>query len=145
MRRIRAEAFATSRRNAHRFPVTAAIEINGERGTLLDLSVGGASIRTAGGHLGDAKTALLGLPGTAPVTLDVVRVQAASGEHQTASLRVPEGDWYAYRILSLWLFHTPDGVLPGLPAGAPAAATTKAGVKAIDATARDMLMVRDHA
>ncbi len=129
MRRIRAEAFATSRRNAHRFPVTAAIEINGEKGTLLDLSVGGASIRTAGGHLGDAKTALLSLPGSAPVALDVVRVQAAGNDQQTASLRVPEGDWHAYRILSLWLFHTPDGVLPGLPAGAPAAATTKAGAR----------------
>ncbi|WAH95888.1 glycosyltransferase family 2 protein [Arthrobacter sp. MMS18-M83] len=126
MRRIRADAFATSRRNAHRFPASATIEINGAHGTLLDISVGGASVRTAHGHLDGTKTAILHLPGSPPVKLEIVRLQSTGADHQAASLRVPEGDWHAYRILSLWLFHTPLGVLPGLPAGAPAAAATKA-------------------
>ena len=33
----------------------------------------------------------------------------------------------AYRMLSLWLFHTPAGVVAGLPEGAPAVAAERIG------------------
>lgn len=36
-------------------------------------------------------------------------------------------DWAAYQAISLWLFHTPDGAVPGLPAGTPAVAVRPAG------------------
>jgi cellulose synthase (UDP-forming) len=37
-------------------------------------------------------------------------------------VQVLAGDWAAHRTLSLWMFHTPPGAVPGLPAGVPAVA-----------------------
>ncbi len=59
------------------------------------------------------------------MALDVVRVTPGPDAYQTASLRVREGDWAAYRTLSLWLFHTPVGALPDFPIGVPAVASLR--------------------
>ena len=120
--RIRAAAFATSRRNAHRIPLRAPITVDGRIGELVDVSVGGAAVRFGRGALPAAGLVELGLPGMDPIKLDMVRTrQLVSGE-ELATLRIPTGDWDAYRDLSLWVFHTPAGAVPGLPAGVPAAA-----------------------
>ncbi|WP_427132092.1 glycosyltransferase family 2 protein [Pseudarthrobacter sp. S9] len=122
-RRIRAAEYATSRRNAHRLPLRVCVEIAGVRGDLLDISMGGASVRFPPGALPGTGTVLLTLPAAEPIALDVVRVMPGPGGCQTASLRVREGDWQAYRALSLWLFHTPVGALPDFPPGVPAIAS----------------------
>ena len=64
------------------------------------------------------------LPGAAPIKLEVARISTgaradSTSTHEFASLRVAEGDWSAFGALSLWMFHTPSGVVPGLPAGVP--------------------------
>jgi len=65
----------------------------------------------------------LSLPGaTGPIVLQTVRVRSGDGNTEIASLQVRFGDWAAYRAVSLWLFHTPDGVIDGLPDGVPAVA-----------------------
>ncbi|MDQ1718052.1 MAG: hypothetical protein QOE89_2005, partial [Pseudonocardiales bacterium] len=46
--------------------------------------------------------------------------------YELVSLQTIAGDWRAYQTMSLWLFHTPPGVLPNMPAGVPAVATTAA-------------------
>jgi len=68
------------------------------------------------------------LPGAAPIELATVRIISAPGaSSDVVSLRIRYGDWTAYRTLSLWLFHTPAGVVTGLPAGAPAVAAERIG------------------
>ena len=63
-----------------------------------------------------------------PVVLQTVRVVSAPGAAtDVVSLRIRYGDWAAYRALSLWLFHTPAGVVAGLPDGAPAVAAERIG------------------
>lgn len=62
------------------------------------------------------------LPGAAPIVMETVRLVRADDGSDQASLRVVTGDWAAYRATSLWLFHTPSGLVDGLPAGAPAVA-----------------------
>ena len=56
--------------------------------------------------------------------MDAVRIRSGSDNTEVASLRVFAGDWAAYRTMSLWLFHTPPGVVDGLPPYAPAVAAT---------------------
>ncbi len=124
-RRIRAAEYATSRRNAHRIAVSAPVRINGAAGELLDISVGGAAVRFPQGILPASGTVRLELPGQRPLALEVVRVVSVPDGSQTASLKAAESDWRAYRGLSLWLFHTPDGVLPHFPAGVPAVASLR--------------------
>jgi cellulose synthase (UDP-forming) len=125
LRRIHDAAYATSRRNAYRAPVQAPVSLNGTRGDLVDVSVGGAAVRLPPGVLGDnAGIVTLQLPGALELTLDTVRVQRGE-DVDTVSLRVLPEDWATYRALSLWLFHTPPGVVDGLPPGAPAVAATE--------------------
>ncbi len=121
--RIRAAEFATSRRSAHRVIVKVPVTIEGVAGELLDVSMGGAAVQVQADALPEAGRVHLALPGAAPIALDIVRVWSTSREGRTASLRVRDGDWSAYRGLALWLFHTPDDVLPGFPPGVPAVAT----------------------
>jgi cellulose synthase (UDP-forming) len=128
-RRIRAAEYATSRRNAHRIGISAPVEIGSARGELLDVSVGGAAVRFAGGVLPASGPVMLNLPGAEPLRLDVVRRTTQADGSQTASLRTADHDWDACRALSLWIFHTPDGVLAGFPAGVPAAASLRIGEK----------------
>lgn len=122
--RIRAAEFATSRRKAHRVVAHTTISVDGHPGTLLDISVGGAGVRLPAGVIPTSGLVSFQLPGAEPVKLDVVRVstgQRAAGDegHEFVSLRVADDDWAAYGTLSRWMFHTPDGVVPGLPAGVP--------------------------
>ncbi|MET4097370.1 glycosyltransferase family 2 protein [Arthrobacter sp. UYCu712] len=124
-RRIRAAEFSTSRRNGHRVEVTAPVEIDGFPGELLDISVGGAAVRFPHGTLPPSGPVTLQLPMSATVQLQVIRVLEQPDGAQTASLKAADDDWAAYRILSLWIFHTPAGALPDFPAGVPAAASLR--------------------
>jgi hypothetical protein len=72
---------------------------------------------------------MLRLPGAEPLRLSVIRRTTQPDGSQTASLCTADNDWASYRALSLWIFHTPDGVLAGFPAGAPAAASMRIGEK----------------
>lgn len=120
--RIQARAYATSRRNAHRVPLQATVTIAGVVGELVDLSVGGAAVTFPRGFLPSSGTVELALPGAAPVRMLVVRLRPVEGDRELASLSVGAGDWAAYRTVSMWLFHTPPGVVEGIPFPAPAVA-----------------------
>jgi cellulose synthase (UDP-forming) len=123
IRRIQAAEFATSRRNAYRVAVAAPVMLGDITGELVDLSVGGAAVRIPKGTLSPSAEVEVALPGaTAPIVLQTVRVRSGDGNTEIASLQVRFGDWAAYRAVSLWLFHTPAGVIDGLPEGVPAVA-----------------------
>jgi len=125
MLRIRAVEHASSRRNAHRFAVPVMAVVDGFRTDLVDLSVGGLRVRMPRGTEPGPGLIQVELPGIEPVKLSLVRVIEDSAPHaRLVSLRVAEGDWAGMRALSLWLFHTPPGAVPTLPAGVPAAACT---------------------
>lgn len=125
VRRIRAAEFASSRRNAHRFAVSTTVDLDGVPVDLVDISVGGVRLQVPARALPTDGTAILTLPGATPVELITVRsLPADEPDSWLLSLRARPGDWAAMRSLSLWLFHTPDGVLPSLPAHVPAAAST---------------------
>ncbi len=124
LQRIHAAAYATSRRNAYRAPVRALVDLDGHRGELIDVSVGGAAVQLPPQVLSStAGLVSLLLPGAQRLRLEVVRVLRTDGMDQV-SLRVPEHDWDSFRALSLWLFHTPPGVVEGLPPNVPAVAAT---------------------
>ncbi len=125
--RIQRAEFATSRRNAYRFPVRASVQIDGHEGELIDISTGGAAVACAES---DAATLLgvgtleLMLPGAEAVQMQIVRRRSGRPGQEIITLRVSDGDWASYRALSLWLFHTPAGVVAGLPPEVPAVAAT---------------------
>jgi len=125
MRRIRAAEFASSRRNAHRFAVTAKVTVDGVETELVDVSVGGACVRMPAEETPGAGMVQLALPGAEPVKLALHRQSMSTlrGD-RLVSLRTLPGDWEAMRTLSLWLFHTPPGAVSNLPDGVPAAAST---------------------
>ncbi|RNM15726.1 glycosyltransferase family 2 protein [Nocardioides pocheonensis] len=127
VRRIRAAEFASSRRNSHRFAVTAKVTVDGYLTDLVDASVGGVSVRMPA-HEGPGPGLVeLGLPGAGRLQLALVRAAVEDGfdpDDRLVSLRVLPGDWAAMRTLSLWLFHTPTGAASDLPRGVPAAAST---------------------
>ena len=125
--RIRATAFATSRRNAHRVAVRTTVAINGVQGELLDVSVGGARVRVPAGRVPSSGIVVLSLPGATPISVDVRRITlgdqpVADVEEEIVSLTVPPDGWDAFGALSQWIFHTPAGAVPGLPVGVPVAA-----------------------
>ncbi|SDV02154.1 cellulose synthase (UDP-forming) [Microlunatus sagamiharensis] len=127
IRRIQAAEYATSRRNAHRVALRAPVTLDGTEGELVDLSLGGAAVRFPRGTLRGGTHVDLALPGTEPVRMETVRVaDEPGGSSEVVSLRVPTSDWAAYRTVALWLFHTPAGVVDGLPDGVPAVATRRA-------------------
>ena len=126
IRRLHAEQFATSRRNAHRVPVRAQVSVNDAEGELWDISVGGAAVILPKGVIPPNSGIELNLPGLdTSVPLETVRVTSRDDTRETASFRVRFGDWDSYRALALWLFHTPAGVIDGLPNGVPAVALRK--------------------
>ncbi len=119
VRRITAAQYATSRRAAHRFPVPAQVQVAGSTGQLVDVSVNGLAAR-----LGPQSPPLAGvvrvtLPGAQPMTLQVAERPGPDG---VVKLAVRDGDWHTLRALSMWLFHTPDGAVAGLPDGIPVVA-----------------------
>jgi len=122
-RRIRAAEFASSRRNAHRFGVRTRVTVDGVATELMDISVGGVSVRVPATQGHAAGMVELCLPGTTPVKLYAVRSAGHDGD--LMSLRTMPGDWAAMRTLALWLFHTPAGAVPSLPPGVPAAASVE--------------------
>ncbi|MEP6665744.1 MAG: hypothetical protein ABJA81_04785 [Nocardioidaceae bacterium] len=90
---------------------------------LLDVSVGGAAIRfPPGTGLPVAALVELELPEGPSVRMLMQQDPERSGEVAVASLRALMRDWGAYRALALWMFHTPPGAVPSLPAGVPAVA-----------------------
>jgi cellulose synthase (UDP-forming) len=125
--RIRKGQYATSRRNAHRVAFSADVTIDGFAGQLVDISVGGAAVRMPAGTLSHSGLVSLVLPGAGGVKMSLVRSPARDAAHELASLRVVAGDWASYRAMSLWLFHTPAGAVPALPAGVPLIAATSCG------------------
>ncbi|MBA8796090.1 cellulose synthase (UDP-forming) [Friedmanniella endophytica] len=125
IRRIQQDQYLTSRRNAYRVPVRARVSIGGRQAELVDVSMGGAAV-LADADLADAvatQGALdLVLPGADPVLLDVIRQRPHPDGGTLLHLRVRAGDWNSFRALAVWLFHTPAGVVEGLPPGVPAVA-----------------------
>lgn len=125
-RRIQSDAYATSRRNAHRFAIAATVSIGSVEGELVDISIGGAAVRLPAGTLTPGSDVELTLPGAAAIRFQTVRITGSSEGRETVSLRVRFGDWQAYREISLWLFHTPSGAIQGLPPGTPAVGAERA-------------------
>jgi cellulose synthase (UDP-forming) len=126
-RRIRAAQYATSRRDAHRTALRTNIAINGIEGELLDISVGGEAVRIPVGSLPHTGLVEFKLPRSQAIKMSMVRVPQQVDDYEVASLQVVSGDWAAYQAMSLWLFHTPPGAVPGLEAGVPAIAATNSG------------------
>ena len=125
VRRIRAAEFATSRRNAHRAPITAPVRLGGIDAELVDISTGGAAVSIARGSEPGIGMVQLELPGAEPVQVlvgSVPRTRPGTDDEMVVSLQVLTGDWHSREVLSMWMFHTPDGVVPGLPTGTPAIA-----------------------
>lgn len=125
VRRIQSDAYATSRRNAHRFSVQAIVSVGAVEGELVDISVGGAAVRFPRGTRPPDGDVELVLPGAAPMTLQTLRLLAdPDGTSTIATFQVRFGDWETYRTISMWLFHTSAGAVEGLPAGVPAVAVS---------------------
>lgn len=123
--RIRAAEFATSRRNGHRVGVRTNVRVDGCDGELIDVSVGGAAVRFAAGTAPAGGLVELELPGALPIKMEMVRAEEKSSAHELASLKVASDDWAARRVLSLWMFHTPEHAVPGLAPGVPVVAVTR--------------------
>jgi cellulose synthase (UDP-forming) len=125
VRRIRAADYATSRRNAHRVRASATVEADGVAGELVDVSTGGAAIRLPKGALAPSGLVEVRLPGATPIKAIVAplaRRSRGSEVYDYVSVQVQTGDWAGHQALSMWIFHTPDNAIPGLPAGTPAVA-----------------------
>ncbi len=122
VRRSRAERFASSRRTAHRYAVRTPARVDGAEAELVDVSVGGAAVRFA--RLGPVATGevLVELPGAEPMVMLLLQVRRREDGTCVGTLMVPPGDWQTLCQLSLWMFHTPPGAVPGLPDGVPAVA-----------------------
>lgn len=117
--RIRAEQFATSRRSAHRFELDLGVHVDGRQARLVDLSVSGVAVRMDETPAAGSSVRLR-LPGAAALPM---RVTTPPGKPSgLVTLSVSPGDWASLAALSLWLFHTPAGAVPGLPPEIPVAA-----------------------
>ncbi|QNN54176.1 PilZ domain-containing protein [Nocardioides mesophilus] len=115
--RIRAEQYATSRRAAHRFTLPVDCRVAGLPARLVDVSVNGAAVRLEPGASLPSGEVTVELPGAVPLTMRVTGHGAG-----VLKLATRERDWATLRAISLWLFHTPSGCVPGLPAGVPVVA-----------------------
>ena len=124
-RRITNTDYATSRRNAHRVAITAAVTMDGVDGRLIDISVGGVAVAFPAGTAPSTGQVELQLPEAEPVTMSVVRIAQDSSGQDVVSCRLLADDWEGYRSMCRWLFHTPAGVVDGMPYGVPAVAATK--------------------
>jgi cellulose synthase (UDP-forming) len=122
--RIRDAEYATSRRNAHRLAVQIPLVVDDVEGELVDVSIGGAAVRFSHGSLPSVGLVEARLPGAPPMKMELLRIQHVAGRGDFASLKVVDGDWRALEVMSLWLFHTPVGAVPSIPAGVPVIAIT---------------------
>ena len=127
LRRIRSPRFASTRRDAPRVPFAATVRVDSLVSKLIDISVGGASVCLPAGADRPSGQVELRLPGEPPIKMEVVPTIIRRDGDIILSLRVAEDDWESRRRLSLWLFHTPEGAVPELPAGVPVAAVTLVG------------------
>ena len=131
--RIREDRFATSRRNAHRVMIAADVRLDDVAGRVLDLSMGGAAVRVPAGSIELGQTVKLFLPSSEPISMQVLRVtprgpaQLDDAAEDVLSLTIAPADWTAYQRMALWLFHTPTGVVDGLPPHTPVMAARPAG------------------
>jgi cellulose synthase (UDP-forming) len=127
LRRIRADEYATSRRDGHRFLFSTPVRLNGVAGELIDVSAGGAALRLPPGTPHPIGMSSLELPGGAPVKMAEVMTQqgARDRDRDLVTLRIGEGDWDSYAKLARWMFHTPDGAVADLPAGVPVVAASR--------------------
>jgi cellulose synthase (UDP-forming) len=121
--RIRSAQYATSRRNAHRVDLDLEVCTDGTPATLADVSTGGAAVLLPPGTPPIDAVTQVAFPGSRPIAMELVRTSTDDGMTR-AALRIPDQDWAAYRALSLWLFHTAPGTVPGLPGDAPVIAVT---------------------
>jgi cellulose synthase (UDP-forming) len=126
LRRIRADEYATSRRDGHRFLFSTPVRLNGVAGELIDVSAGGAALRLPPGTPHPIGMSSLELPGGAPVKMAEVMTQQGARDRDLVTLRIGEGDWDSYAKLARWMFHTPDGAVADLPAGVPVVAASRA-------------------
>lgn len=122
-RRISAAEYATSRRNAYRVEIPTEVVVDNFTGSLVDVSVGGAAVRFRPGMLPESGLVMVELPGAEPMKMEMVRLGSSADVEQFASLKLSSGDWQGYRAMSLWMFHTPAGAVPELPAGVPVVAS----------------------
>ena len=125
-RRITDTDYSTSRRNAHRTAVTASVTMDGIDGELVDISVGGVAVRIPGriGSHAPARSSCSSRRRSRWRCRSSVCRRTRSG-HDVVSCRLLADDWEGYRAMSLWLFHTPAGVVGGMPVGVPAVAASK--------------------
>jgi cellulose synthase (UDP-forming) len=122
--RVRSDRFASSRRNAHRFAVSAPVRVDGCSAELVDISANGVTVRVPGHHYIGTDPVVLALPGANPIRMLPVRTAQDVWSFRRTTLTVAPNDWAALRTLSLWMFHTPQGVLDDLPPMLPAVAST---------------------
>jgi cellulose synthase (UDP-forming) len=120
MLRIRSEQYATSRRAAHRFRLQLPVEVDGRNAELIDISVTGAAVRMHPLAVPVSGEVSFQLPGAQPALM-LAKPTPALGRG-VVTLTAPPRHWMTLRTLALWLFHTPEGAVPGLPAGVPAIA-----------------------
>lgn len=121
-RRIRAAEYATSRRNAHRVELQTAVQVDGRKAELIDISVGGVALSLPSPLRPSRGLVQLTLPGAAPIAMELLTGSLPAGDRSVASLKVRAGDWEGYRTMALWMFHTPEGAVPSLPEGVPVVA-----------------------
>ena len=124
MARIRAERYATSRRNAHRFVVSAPVLLDDVAGEVIDVSVNGIAAAFPVGTVLPSGLATVELPGCASLKMEEVRSGASVSDSGQISLRIAAGDWQSLAALALWLFHTPPGATRDLADGVPVVART---------------------
>lgn len=115
--RIRHPRYASSRRKSHRFDLELPVAVGDEHGMLTDVSVGGLAVRFDSGAVPDGKVEI-GLPGSDILIARFVGVRRR-GTSAVASYRIDPADYASLRTMSLWLFHTPHVVFPGLTPGVP--------------------------
>jgi len=63
-------------------------------------------------------------PGAPAIKMQMVTKRNPSSAHELAALHVAGDDWFALRVMSLWLFHTPPGAT-SLPPRVPLIASTR--------------------
>lgn len=124
MARIRAERYATSRRSAHRFAVSAPVLLDDVAGEVVDVSVNGIAAQFPVGTVLPSGLATVELPGSASLKMEEVRSGVNVADSGQISLRVATGDWQSLASLALWLFHTPPGATRDLSDGVPIVART---------------------